>query len=122
MESPKTIMIDDVKYVRADAAQQHEMDDEGVVIVRSSEAGVFCGKLVSSDLANGVVEMKNARRIWQWAGAATLSQLATDGTSKPNECKFPTPVRSISITKVIEVIPCTKKAVESINSVPVWKA
>jgi hypothetical protein len=66
-------------------------------------------------------KLKNARRIWYWDGAASLSQLATSGTSKPENCKFPEPVASILLTEVIEVIPITLAAKKSIESVPVWK-
>ena len=65
--------------------------------------------------------LKNARRLWYWAGAASLSQLAMEGTKKPDECKFPCAVLSISLAQVIEIIPCTAKALDSINGVPIWK-
>ena len=57
------------------------------VIVRTYSAGVFAGNLESR---NGrEVVLRSARRIWYWDGAATLSQLAMEGTSKPENCKFP---------------------------------
>ena len=59
--------------------------------------------------------------MWMWAGAASLSQLATDGTSKPNRCKFPCKVDEVTLTEVIEIIPMTQKAIDSIEAVPVWK-
>lgn len=53
------------------------------VIVRTYSAGVFAGNLKSR---NGKeVVLTNARRLWYWAGAASLSQLAVNGTSKPME-------------------------------------
>ena len=103
-------------------AAQSDTNNNDNVIIRCESAGVFFGQLVSSDLANGVVTLKNARRLWYWSGAASLSQLAVDGTSKPNECKFPVAVPTIQLAKVIEVIPCSPKAVASINDVPVWEA
>ena len=54
------------------------------VMVRSTNAGVFYGKLVSRD--GDTVVLKDSRRVWYWAGAATLSELANRGTSKPEEC------------------------------------
>ncbi len=117
----KNIVVDGVTYVPV-GSQQLELSKNSV-IVRSESAGVFCGILTRSDLEHGgVVEMENARRLWYWAGAASLSQLAVDGTSKPSECKFPTAVPKISIAKVVEIIPCTEKAIQTINSVPIWKA
>lgn len=65
--------------------------------------------------------MRDARRMWRWAGAASLSQLAADGTSKPDECKFPVAVDKVTLTEAIEIIPITRKAKESIEEVPVWK-
>lgn len=89
------------------------------VMVRTNTAGVFAGHLVSRK--GKEVKLKNARRIWYWAGAASLSQLAMEGTSKPSDCKFPCPVDEVELTEAIEIIPITKAAEESIKNVPVWK-
>ena len=59
--------------------------------------------------------------IWYWDGAASLSQLAKDGTSKPGNCKFPEEIESIILTEAIEIIPCTEKAMTSIRGVKAWK-
>lgn len=112
------INLDGVDYVRADTVQP-ETDAEWVM-VRSRDAGVFAGRLVER---NGTeVELKTARRIWQWAGAATLSELAMLGTSKPSGCKFPAPVPNIIVLGVCEMIAMTEAAVASIAEVPVWSA
>ena len=60
-----------------------------VVMIRSGQAGVFFGNLVGR--AGDEVTLTNARRCWKWAGAATLSDLATVGTARPSECKFSAP-------------------------------
>lgn len=89
------------------------------VLVRTYSAGVFAGEL---DSRNGQeVVLLNARRIWYWRGAASLSQLATDGTSDPAGCKFPCEVSRIELLQAIEIIDVTTKAQESIKAVPVWK-
>ena len=88
-------------------------------MVRTYSAGVFAGVLQYSEGKEAV--LTDARRIWYWAGAASLSQLAVDGTSKPSECKFPVAVPEILLTEVIEIIPMTEKAVASIAKVPVWE-
>jgi len=67
------------------------------------------------------VLLTDARRIWYWDGAATLSQLANEGTSKPGNCKFPAPVAEVLLTEAIEIIPATEAAIASIAAVPVWK-
>ena len=94
-------------------------DKSEYVIVRSVHAGVFAGILVEK--AGDEVIMSNCRRLWYWAGAASLSQLATTGTCKPGQCKFPAPVRLITVLGVIEIIRCTTEAQRSIEEVPVWK-
>jgi len=88
------------------------------VIVRTYSAGVFAGYIVSKD--NKEVELREARRLWSWAGAASLSQLAQDGTSAPELCKFPVAVDQVMLTEVIEIDSVTNQAKESIASVPVW--
>ena len=89
------------------------------VIVRTYSAGVFAGNLKSRD--GKEVVLTDARRLWYWAGAASLSQLAVNGTSKPNDCKFPVAVPSVTLTEAIEILDVTADAESSIKGVPVWK-
>ena len=89
------------------------------VIVRTYSAGVFAGTLVSRK--GREVVLKNARRLWYWSGAASLSQLSVDGTSRPDQCKFPVEVPEVTLTEAIEFLPVSEKAKKSIASVPVWK-
>lgn len=88
-------------------------------IVRTEQAGVFYGEVKSRN-GNEIV-MNNVRRLWYWNGAATLSQLAVEGTKKPNNCKFTISVDEMTILGVIEIIPCTDTACESIEGVAEWK-
>lgn len=88
------------------------------VLVRTYSAGVHVGTLKSHD--GKEVVLTNARRIWYWDGAASLSQLAVDGTSRPEKCRFPVAVPEIILTEAIEIIPITNKARDSIASVKVW--
>jgi len=88
-------------------------------MVRTNRAGVFAGTLKSR--TGSEVHLKNARRIWYWTGAASLSQLAQSGTSSPKTCKFPEPVDEVTLLDVIEIIPITAEAEASIAKVPVWK-
>ena len=88
-------------------------------MVRTTSAGVFAGTVASRD--GKEVVLTEARRIWYWEGAASLSQLATDGTRTPRKCKFPAPVAEVLLTEAIEIIPITDKARESIASVPEWR-
>jgi len=88
------------------------------VIARGSASGVHAGYLVSQ--AGAEVVLRQARRIWYWAGAASLSELAARGTSKPLECKFPIANERVIKTDVCEIIYATDVARESIESVAVW--
>lgn len=89
------------------------------VIVRSARAGVHAGYLKSR--IGGEAILLHARRLWYWKGAASLSQLAEQGTSLPNECKFPCEVSCIELMEAIEVLQCTLKAQESIKNVKIWQ-
>lgn len=89
------------------------------VIIRGNNSGVEFGTLV--EYKGNEITLHNARRIWYWDGAATLSQLAKDGTKKPENCKFTVYVDSITILDAVEIIPCTDEAIKSIEEVKVWK-
>ena len=94
------------------------MSDLKYVIVRTYSAGVFAGYLESR---NGQeVVLKNARRLWYWSGANSLSDLAVNGVSKPEDCKFPCEVDRVELLQTIEILDVTEKAQKSIASVPVW--
>jgi hypothetical protein len=88
------------------------------VIVRTYSAGVFAGYLKHRD--GKEVTLVEARRLWFWSGAASLSELSQRGTSKPNECKFPVPVEEVLLTEAIEILNVTDAAKASIAEVPVW--
>lgn len=91
-------------------------------IIRSKNAGVFAGIVESvTETPQGKdVLIRNARRIWYWAGASSLSELAVKGTSEPSKCKFPCVVSENLVSEVIEIIPTTDVAKSSILGVPEW--
>lgn len=89
------------------------------VIVRGDRSGVFFGTLAEKD--GQEVRLEKCRRLWYWDGAASISQLAVDGVSAPDNCKFTVTVDEIEILDAIEIIPCTDKANESIEGVREWK-
>lgn len=88
------------------------------VIVRTYSAGVFAGELESR--TGQEVVLRNARRIWYWSGAASLSQLAMEGTKDPANCKFPREVNRVELLQAIEILDVTPQAKKSIKGVPVW--
>lgn len=118
---PKTIKINEIEYVRKD--EQREMADklDGLTyaIIRTYSAGCFAGYVKERNGKEGII--LNARRLWYWDGAASLSQLAMEGVSKPENCKFPCAVPELHLSEIIEVIPATEEAKKSIDSVEVWK-
>ncbi len=89
-------------------------------IVRTHSAGVFAGNIIEKK--ERVVVMKNARRLWYWSGAASLSQLAMEGVNRPKECKFPCEVQEVELFEVVEILLCTVEAEKSIKNVPIWSA
>ena len=121
MADSNSIKINEVEYIRKDSINQLATEFNGMpyVIVRTFSAGVFAGYLESRNGKEGV--LRQVRRIWYWDGAASLSQLAVDGTSKPQNCKFPCEVDKIELTEIIEIITCTEKARQSISEVKIWQ-
>lgn len=89
------------------------------VIVRTYAAGVFAGTLIKKE--ENEVELKDARRLWYWDGAASLSQLSQEGVHKPENCKFPCEVPQVILINVTEIIKVSEKARESIKNVKEWK-
>ncbi len=124
MAVPETIMVGDVKYVREDSIKTQAVKTDGMeyVIVRSYDSGVFAGFLKEKDRANAVAVLINARRLWRWSGAASLSQLSIDGVSAPNDCKFPESVAEVELYRVCEILPASEKAKKTIDEVKIWKA
>lgn len=96
------------------------MDKNTFYIVRCKDAGVFFGHIKSRE--GNEAELTDVRRIWYWEGAASLSQLATEGVSSPRNCKFTVTVPEMTVLGVIELIPCTEQAVKSILEVATWRA
>jgi len=117
------IELNGKKYVLASSIratkQRESLAAKKYVIVRTYSAGVFAGRLKSR--VGQEVTLQDARRIYWWEGAASLSQLAIDGTSLPDKCKFPAAVDEILLLQAIEIIPCTDKARVSIEAVKEWK-
>jgi len=108
-----TINIDGIEYV-----PKTEEPDYNYVIVRGDKSGVFAGYL--KDEAGRTVTLQRCRRLWHWDGAASISQIAVDGVSKPENCKFSVETTEHKIYDIIEMIPATTKAKDSIQAVGVW--
>lgn len=91
------------------------------VLVRTYSAGVHFGTL--SDLSENakVATLTDSRRVWYWSGAASLSQMAVEGVTDPDDCKFAMTVPEIILSEAIEIIQLTDAAIVNLENVPVWK-
>lgn len=77
------------------------------VLIRTYASGVHFGILISR---NGQeVHLKNARRLWSWSGALSLSEVAMKGVSL-NSSKISVPVDEILLTQAMEIIPISKNS------------
>ena len=118
------LVIDGTTYVpkTTESKSQVNLDGLKMVMIRTYSAGVHFGYLAKkeSTLAGMEVELINSRRVYYWSGAATLSQLSIDGTSKPDECKFPCIVPNIQLV-AIEIIEMTSKAYDVLSNIKVWE-
>lgn len=121
IEQTDVVSINGVEYVKKGDTNQMAPSVDGMdyCIVRTYSAGVFAGYLKSRNGQEGVII--NSRGLWYWDGACGLSQLAVDGTSAPNNCKFTIITPERELTQIIEVIKCTEKAKKSIEAVATWK-
>lgn len=98
------------------------MNKNKFFIVRTYSAGVWFGNV--KELKENSVILTNARRLWYWSGAASISQLAVEGTKRPNDCKFTVTITDESgvyLPQIIEVLPCTDEAAKNIKEVKEWK-
>ncbi len=91
-----------------------------VCIVRTANAGVWFGTL--SEKAGAEVILTNARRLWRWwaAESISLSAVALHGI-KREKSKIAEAVPSVWL-EAIELIPCSVKAEASIGGADVAKA
>ncbi len=85
------------------------------VIARCYAAGVHAGEVVSVDGEN--VMLKESKRLWLWKAndGVALSGVAQHGIDA-EKCKVDCLNPLIYLTGVCELIPCSRKARESINA------
>lgn len=91
--------------------------DGNFFIVRTDRAGVFFAQLGKRE--GSECELLNARRIYRWVGANTLSQVAMDGVGSSSQLTITVP--SMTVLGVIELIPCSEKSAKSLSALPEWK-
>jgi hypothetical protein len=110
------VIINGITYI----PKTYQLELNNYSIVRTYSAGVFAGYIKKRE--GQEVTMTNARRLWYWDGAASLSQLAMEGVKKPDNCKFPCEVLEVLLLQAIEILSCTDIAKNSIKNVKVWEA
>lgn len=117
----KEIEINGITYVQKGTKSTPAETFDGLEykIIRCDRTGVFAGYVESQ--AGQEVIIRQARRLWYWEGAASLSQLAEEGVKKPNNCKFPKAVTKVKVLDAIEILDCTEDARLSIAGVPEWR-
>lgn len=113
MSKPETIMFDNTKYVRTDAQSTPAAGPRGpLVLIRSRDSGVHVGELLGREGTE--VRLANARRIWYWKGAFTLSEVSQNGVAVGSRISIPIP--EITVLGVCEVIQVSTKAVPSLTT------
>lgn len=85
-------------------------------IIRCDRSGVFFGTLTS--LQGQTAELTNVRKIWYWEGANAVEQISTDGVE--TNSKLTVTVNSMVVTDVVQVLPCTDKAIFNLESIKEW--
>lgn len=82
------------------------------VIVRTVNAGVFFGTLRRKSATE--VSLDGARRIWNWYGANTCSELALTGLDSARS-RVGEPVDGHEVSGWIEILPCADDAAKKIE-------
>lgn len=96
-------------------------DPNQFYIIRAEKAGVFMAKIES--IENGTAVCNSLRRLYYWNGALDVTQIAANGVSRPQDCKFSvqmTESDKSTIFNLIEFHPASDKALKSIQSIKEW--
>ena len=106
---------------KKDTLPEMAFSEDGLpfVIIRSYDAGCFCGYLKDINDVTRKATLLNSIRMHQWYGAS-LSQLSQVGTPDVAKCRFAMPEIEKDVFNVMEKTPCTRKAMENLQSVPAW--
>lgn len=111
-------MLTMLKKKRKKSGSAKRAAKDKYVIVRAQEAGCFYGILVYKK--GNEVKLKNSKRLWEWTGANTISDLAVLGTTIPESCLVPVAIPEHIVLGVCEIATVTPKALKSLNAIPQW--
>ena len=89
------------------------------VMVRTYSAGVHFGELVEKCGQQAI--LKNSKRVWSWVKAASLSQLAMEGSKHISGCKITMAVGEVLLDRVVEIIPMNLSAYNQLMEAEEWK-
>lgn len=87
-------------------------------IIRAKSAGIFYASIKRRE--GDEADLENARRIHYWEGATECIGIATDGVGPGSRLTVSIP--EMTVLGVIEVIPCSEKAVKILDAIPEWRA
>ena len=88
------------------------------VIARIERAGVFHGTLDYID--NEIIRLKDARRIYYWNGALSVTDMAAKGITGGKVTIRVTTVEFMS-NMIVELNECSEEASKSIETIKPWK-
>ncbi len=87
------------------------------VVVRTYASGVHVGYLKSYDAQTRHIFLTQARRIWRWEGAFTLSEVSQHGIK---DGKLSMELPEIMISDVLEIIKCSDVGAKNLSKQPVY--
>lgn len=118
MSEPKTMQINNVKYIREDAVKEQDVNTDGLkyVIVRSRDQGVMSGYLVGYE--GRAVTLRKARQVWRYDSKFVLTDFAEYGPRNASNCKLSCEVSGDTIMlEACAIIPCTKDGGSKIREI-----
>lgn len=95
------------------------------VIVRTHIAGVHCGYLEHASASDDRIVLLEARRIWYWDGAASISEIAVHGLNPKraagSKIAEVVPRQNLRWSDHGEIIALSPTAAKQIQEFPVWR-
>jgi len=119
---PETMMIDEVKYIRADSVLSKPLIVDGMdyCIVRSREQGVMCGYV--ENIEGRTVILHQARQIWRYDSTFVLPDIAEYGMRNPNKAQLSVAMsQPMIMLEACGVLTCTEKAAKQLIDIPAQK-
>ena len=87
MNKPETMMIDEIKYVRADSVTQIPEGPRAVLVL--DRGWIFAGDITEE---NGRIKLTNAVQVRNWTGIGFEGMVADPGNNKVTIKKMPSAV------------------------------